>query len=49
MQGKIGVEAEYYSNQVVLVCLDGSFCKVVAVEMWRDELVGNVDLEKILL
>ena len=38
MQGEVGVADTEAGNEVILVCLDGSFCGVGVMKVWRNEL-----------
>ena len=44
MEGEVFVAACYPCNEVVLECLDGSFCRVSAVDVGGYQLDISIDL-----
>ena len=49
MQGKVGVAAAQASDEVIIVSLDCTFCKVGAMKVWGNKLeLDTVIAQKIL-
>ena len=38
IHGEVGVAANESGNEVILVGLDGAFCGIGAMQVWRNEL-----------